>query len=985
MNRIFTTFLILFISLITYAEQYNLTGQRLSSHEGLPSNTINSLLQDKEGYIWIATDEGINCYDGYQFVPLALPKAYSPIIEMKEDKDNNLLWLFGKDGSTHCIDLTTKELADHTKGDEAQPIYQNHHIGKNYLWLYDKNRSRRIRFANGKFSIEEYEYTIHEIATDDAGNDWILTDRGLYLNGFERKLPESGNIFHISTYRNICLALTDRGIVIYNQSRRITRQSPYPVGFNTSTISDKAVWHETLLIFTQGKTYAYQIIDGVFSNPTDWQVEEGQVVAKQNQNIYVSNKKGKLTRFGKDNRVKHLNLIPEEQSYTGRPLFHIAPVNASTEAIATYGNGLYLYNIKEEKLTHYTKNDEKSVVNSNYLTHLMTDRSGCLWLAEEALGLNCLRFKRQPCQYRMLETNATIQNTNNVTAIAQGKNNTLWLGNILGEIYCRNMETGKNSLVKKTGTAIQTMFVDSQNLLWAGTNQGLWIEEQMFHVGNAGLTASSIRDIATTGKGDLWIATEKGIFHTKESLKERTFRLCIDSIGEVYDLATDSEGKLWAATKKGIKVYTTNTAPATITPKHLYDLLSDTPIIALERDINGTVWAATAEKEIWKCTPKGEKFECSQLTLPCKQIYALALDQEKNVWVATEAGILRIAYQKAHIQNFRFTENPLNNLYNTRACITWIDGRLLFGTYEGFAEINVNDVTSEESLSPTLITFFSINDTKRMASKKTLKLGYNQRELEIHYSNMQHANLDAVRYQYKLVEKNEEWSPASTAASVHYHELSPGKYTFLVRSDNGRNHWSEPTACEIIVHDPWWNTWPAYLFYLLILGSAGFYLFSLLQQEKSNTPYPTLQEKEKETISKTTKEGNSSPDIATEEKEKETGGPLSHPQDEHFIMQLKEILNKNRENPTFSVEDLATQMGMGRTKLYEKCKETVQCSPASLLKKTRLEYAASLLLQTSLTIDEIRIRCGYGNSTNFYNQFKQHFGTSPLQYKRNKK
>lgn len=286
-----------------------------------------------------------------------------------------------------------------------------------------------------------------------------------------------------------------------------------------------------------------------------------------------------------------------------------------------------------------------------------------------------------------------------------------------------------------------------------------------------------------------------------------------------------------------------------------------------------------------------------------------------------------------------------------------------------------------------------------MVSGNALKLGYNQRELEIHFSNMQHSNLEAVRYQHKLAEKDKEWSAASTEAFVRYHELSPGKYTFMVRSDNGRNQWSEAVACEIIVNKPWWNTWPAYLVYLLILGSAGFYLFFHLQQKKSNTPSPTLPPKKQETASETTpketpltsetnentKENNRNPSIATEKEKQETDNPLSHPLDEHFIAQLEEVLNRNRENPTFSVEDLATQMGIGRTRLYEKCKESIQCSPATLLKRTRIEYAATLLLQTSLSIDEIRTRCGYGNSTNFYNQFKQHFGTSPLQYRKKKK
>ena len=147
-----------------------------------------------------------------------------------------------------------------------------------------------------------------------------------------------------------------------------------------------------MLIFTPERTITYQILDGTFSAPSNMQIQNGQVLPESEKSVYAYDEKGKILRFGQDGSIHSLRLMPIEIAKKSvKRLPQVAILNAATEAFATYGNGLYILHTDTGKSTHIRQEDAEKLIADNRIHDLLTDRSGCLWIATDQAGVVCLQ------------------------------------------------------------------------------------------------------------------------------------------------------------------------------------------------------------------------------------------------------------------------------------------------------------------------------------------------------------------------------------------------------------------------------------------------------------------------------------------------------------------------------------------------------------------------------------------------------------------
>ena len=369
----------------------------LNKQTGLISNQVTSLEQDHYGYIWVGSTHGLNRIDGHEVITWELPQNTlqgTHITDLKADKANNCLWIFTKKGLIGCIDLSSFQLNPYPfKATDS--LYIHHHQGNRYLWQYGPTKKcSRARLNKGELTTEHFVYEVTGIHTDEEGGEWLLTTHGLYLNGFKQKLPSSDSIKQVSTYRNICLAITPHEIIAYNHSRRISRRPSFPRNFHQAgECTTLATWEDKLLIFTPEKIFIYDILSGTFSTPQQGQIKNGRVLLQKNSVVYAYDGKGKLIRFGENGEIQSLQLMPTE---IARQASHFIPdvitLNDSTEAISTYGNGLYLFDLKTGAYKHIRKGDLSTSISNNRINTLLADHTGCLWIGTEHSGLTCLQL-----------------------------------------------------------------------------------------------------------------------------------------------------------------------------------------------------------------------------------------------------------------------------------------------------------------------------------------------------------------------------------------------------------------------------------------------------------------------------------------------------------------------------------------------------------------------------------------------------------------
>lgn len=723
MNRVLITFLFSAFALLGMSEEQRASIRHLTRQNGLTNDRVTVLEQDHHGYIWAGTENGLNRISGHEVYTWEYPGHplhNIHVSDIEADEKENCLWIFTPQGLAGCIDLAQNRLIEHAP-DEADSLLYFHHKGQLYMWQYGPaRRCVRTRINKGRLDTQVFDKEVSDIHTDEEGGDWLLTGRGLYLNGLEEKLRGSDSVTHITTYRNICLAVTPHGVLAYNHSRRVVRRTPFPKTYrNANQCTDLATWGDQLLIFTPEKTIAYHILEGTFSAPTNWQLKNGQTLPQNGKHVYAYDGQGKLMRFGEGGAVHSLQLMPTEvaRQSSGR-MPQVSAMNATTEAIATYGNGLYLLNVETGKSTHFRQEEPHGFIRDNRIHSLLTDHTGCLWLATEQAGVTCL--------------------------------------------------------------------------------------------------------------------------------------------------------------------------------------------------------------------PPIEKSE-TQAILSAK------------------------------------------NAPHPRINLVVVDGE------------------------------------ERLMSTDEMELSYTHNNVEWHFSCMAYDQLDATQYQYYLTGVDSTWQSPTHNHKAIYKDLPPGRYQFHVRASLDGLHWGSEATHTIVIDEPWWSQWPAYLVTLAIFAAMGLFLYFIVhqfihperatsgkgqassgeQQTSSNKGQaPNNEQKEpsneQQALSNEPQPISHNPQtmrsVTTDEIEKSTVPTLTA-KEVRFKQQLEATLAEHIEDTDFTTEQFATLMGLKRTQFYNRVKHITGLSPIELTRKARLEHAAHLLIESDLNIDEVRERCGFTNSTNFYNYFKQHFGMTPRQYR----
>ena len=553
---------------------------------------------------------------------------------------------------------------------------------------------------------------------------------------------------------------------------------------------DGFMWFETRSGLCRYDGYAVQVLPIETIN-----VPETKKELRTHDAEWIREGKGRLARIGKDGRTLSWQLIPENIiGYTRNDHFHVADVDERTEAVSTYGSGLYLYDKPSGELTCIS-ND---VIDNPYLTGLFVDHTGCIWIIEDYLGIKCLRMSRLRYSRHPLVIDTNIQDVNHIRCISLMKNGTLFCSNQMSDVYNYDIANGKASFIRNTSKRIYSVLIDRQGNEWLGTRgAGLFKNREQI----AGLPSPDIFQLKTDNNDGIWIAMFKGgIAHLNS---DGTFETLLNG-KNCHDIVQDKEGNWWVAAEDSIyKIRITNKR------REIRGVLSAF-CLCLFCDADGYVWAGCIGNGLVRC--KDGKAFTVKSGLENDNIYSVVQDRQGLLWLGTEGGLSCLNPQTEDIQNYHLSDSPLANVFSEHAALALPDGRLLFGTHDGIIEIKPK--TDQMKTSPeTAVTGLFVNGSQ---CEFGAHLSYTDNNLTFLFSNFQYSTLGSVLYQYKLDGIDQEWSLPTKDHRAVYRQLSPGHYTFRVRSNNGMGVWGAEATMEIIIRQPWWNTWWAWLLYLII-------------------------------------------------------------------------------------------------------------------------------------------------------------------------
>ncbi len=761
---LFSSLIVISISISTARAQYRF--DQWTADTGLPQNSINAIHQARDGYIWLATFDGLVRFDGVRFT--VFNKSNSPGIAnnrftcLYEDRQGDL-WMGTQNGGLTRLrrgvftTYTTEHGLPHNlikgvTGDEA-----------GNLWVLSNNRVVQWQEATGRFlpaDPNQPRFTVGSSALGSLGGFWTVNETGLYrfARGRLASWPElpSLNIHAVAEDRrgNVWAATRDAGLF---------------------QIKDGKV------------ARVYGASDGLPSNLV-WFISGAEL------KIACADRNGNLHIFSLDPwaRLAVLRTPPGllEHLDINEPYRDITALYEDREGalwIGTPRRGLY--RVRKQIIASYSKTD--GLVGNN-IYPVYEDASGAVWIGASYEGVS--RFKDG------VLTNYTKRDgLAFVTAIGEDQAGRLWVaaGGDPAKRNLRVFERGRFTVPDNPAAIdgqISVICNDRAGALWFGGDHGLvrFKDGAISAWGvKDGLAGPDVRVIIEGATGDLWIGCYGGLSRYKDGkLTSWTERdgLASNSIRAIYE---DRDGLLWIGSYDG---GLTRFKDGKFTRYTMKDGLFNDGVFQILEDSRDNFW------------------------MSCNHgIYRVSKHELNEFAEGRSASITSVAYGRSDGML-----NPECNGGRGPAGVKARDGKLWFPTQDGVAVIDPEAIPSNQQPPPVVIESFLLDRAPiaPLSMDRPVRIEPGWENFEIEYTALSFINSERIRFKYKLEGLDQDWTDAGTRRTAYYSYIPPGEYVFRVIAANSDGVWNtEGQSLRVIVLPPFYLTW--WFVALAAAGTAG--------------------------------------------------------------------------------------------------------------------------------------------------------------------
>jgi len=783
---------LLIASPLLYGQPYYF--RHFQVENGLSNNAVICSLQDKKGFLWFGTKDGLDRFDGYSF------KIF------RSDPDDS-----GSIGSNfiHCL-------------------YED---PNGVLWVGTEKGLYRHDDTTESFSVlpETSNGQIRDILMDREGTLWFIS--GLTLC---RYVPAKKNI----TYYNINQ---------YFEATSLCRSSDGELWISTRSGSLKR-YHPPDNTFIDHDLFTHSP-----STPNKW-IEK--IYGATNGRILVGTSihGAKIFDIQSATYKDFLTWNPDKTTLFAR---NFVQTSEDEYWIATE-SGIYIYNIKNGTFTNLGKkyNDPYSI-SDNAVYTFCRDKEGGIWAGTYFGGVNyypkpCNSFKKIFAKSGENSLSGYV-----VREIHQDADGNLWIGTEDAGLNRLNTKTGLFTHFLPTGakgsisyTNIHGLLVHG-NELWIGTfehgldvmniSTGKVTRHYSEGQGQHSLKSNFIYCLYETGDGTILVGTTRGAYifdrlHNNFSLLPGT------SVNNwCSSLLQDGNGIIWAGTYgNGLLWYDTRTKK---TGSFRYEArnrnsLSSDRVNSLFEDSNKELWIAT-EGGLCKFQPAANDFKryTTRDGLPTNFILSLLEDDKKNLWISTSKGLVCFNPATEQLNTYTKDNGLLNDQFNFSSAYKDPKGRMYFGSVKGLICFHPDEFIKNSFVPPVYITGFQVDNkelpiaNKGSVLKKSLPytdkliLDHNQSTFSIDFASLSYTAPEMAEYAYKMEGLDQNWTYLKTNRKAYFTGLAPGNYIFKVKASNSSRVWNgKETMLSIQILPPWWASTPAYFMYTLAVLLIIYYL-----------------------------------------------------------------------------------------------------------------------------------------------------------------
>ncbi len=792
--RIYPIFLIVFLALRLFAQaQPQYKYESWKTDQGLPQNTVNTILQTSDGYLWIGTKEGLARFDGINFVTFDrhnTPQILNHQIRGLMEAGKGDMWISTPNGLVKYLNgaFTVFTNKDGLSSNNISSVYEDR---TGNIWIATVNGLNKFRdgkFTNYSTANGLSHNSIQTILEDREGNLWIGTADGLNRIKDEKitQVAELAgrNINTLFQAQNgeVCIGTTD-GLYKYSNGKieHFTKREG---------LSDNNI--EVIAQDRMGRVWLgtpnglNQLEGGKFSSFTTKQGLPGNRIG-----VILENRAGILwvgTSNGLAQFVNGKFQAYASEGITNTSILSLFEDNEGSLWIGTDVNGLSQLKIK--KFTTYTIRERLS---ANLIRSVFGDKKGDVWIGTKEGGLNLLR-NNQLINFPKQQSLATTD----ILAIADDRQGDLWLGTPAG---LKRLQGGKI------------------------TNYSM----------KDGLSDDYVRSLFTDRAGSLWIGTRRGLNQFKNGVftpYTTMDGLASDLVGAICE---DYSGNLWIGTLNGLSLFKNEK----FTNYNLESGLSNEVIISLYADAGGTLWIGTLGGGLNRF--KDGKFShfTTKEGFPDDAIYHILEDDRGYLWMSSNKGIIRA--DKKELENFSPSQAKLKDIFlygtadgmETNECgggghpAGWktSDGKLWFATIKGVVMIDPANLKLNSQLAPVAIEKIVVDDQTYRAGN-SIELASGKSRFDFYFTALSFIAPQKNLFKYKLEGFDQDWIEAGTRRIASYTNIPAGEYKFLVSAANNDGVWSESGASfDFYVQPHFYRTWWFYLLCLAATLSAIWYFY----------------------------------------------------------------------------------------------------------------------------------------------------------------
>ncbi len=826
---------VLSITAFAYPQLSDKNFEHIMSDKGLSQNTIHYILQDKEGFMWFATEDGLDKYDGYSF------KIFKNIPNNKNSISDNFIWTLYQDKSGNLwVGTNSGGLC---KFDRLHEEFEN--------FKNNPNDSTSLSSNN-----------VRAILEDEEGNLWIGTEGG-GLDEFNKK---NKTFLHYRNKPGDPNSLSSDAVLTIFKDSKGTLWIGTDSGldeFNKAANNFKRFYN----ILGNPNSISNNVILSLYEDR-----EGGFWVGTINGLNYFDRAQGKFYRYFSNKDITsnldngRINSILEDET--------------GILWVAT-GGGLYQFNRETKRFISFTHNPLhlSSLSNTNILS-IYEDNSGIIWIGTAEGGI--IKFDRERLKFKHYMYDPTNPNSlsyNTVRALYQDKNGILWIGTLGGGLNRLNRQTNmythylynSENPFSLDNNSVISIYRDRKGTLWVGTWGGglnkviggsgdnLKFAHYLANPADRGNISNNIvQAIYEDSQGRFWIGTGLGLdilnrktdtFYSFKNNPKDTNSISDNQVQSC--IKEDRNGNLWIGTWNGLDKLNLSKVPVKPPYNNLKfqryyhkagnpSSLSDNRIISIYEDKDGTLWLGTYGGGLNKLTLSQQSLNSRQAKfvhysvkdgLTSNIIYGILGDNQGNLWLSTDNGLSKFNPKTEVFRNYYASDGLQGNQFYWGASFKGINGELFFGGTNGFNAFYPSKLKDNKHIPPVVITDFQIFNrpvkigakgsplTKSISETKEIELSYSQNVFSFEFAALDFTASNKNQYEYKMEGFDKNWVKAGTRRFVTYTNLDPGTYTFKVKGSNNDGIWNEKGASlEIIILPPFWRTWWFITLSVLLIG-----------------------------------------------------------------------------------------------------------------------------------------------------------------------